>query len=798
MAQRRPRLTRTAAAGLSLFALALTVCWVLLSSPLELPDRHGGVQFLDRHGVVFAERASEARGFGMWRDRHSSHVVLATLAAEDHRFSDHLGLDPLGIARAVVTNLRAGRAAQGASTITQQLARTLWDRPAGLPGKVVEAWWALRLERALSKDAILGEYLNRVYYGDHAYGIEAAARTYLDKAASELSVAEAAFLAALPRRPAALNPWHHPERARAARDRVIDRLESLEWVSPATATQARAQRLGLRRSKEWSHAPHLVRRLPRRSGEVRTTLDLGIQQRVQDIATDVVAQLFDKQVSQASVIVVENSSAEVLAYLGSVDWSGPEGQVDGAQARRSSGSALKPFTYWLGLERGPTEGGITLASVLADLPGSWSTTHGTWTPRNYDQNYSGPVTARAALARSLNLPAARLLDRLGAAELHRRLSDLGLRSLDERPDHYGLGLTLGNGEVRLDELAAAYLTLGSGGRHRPLVYERGEGATERGRQVGDEAAAWLVLDALDDADARAPAFGVDSALEPSTPLAAKTGTSVGFRDNWAMGLTTNYTVGVWVGNFDASPMGRVSGVTGAGPILRAIVDELGSGRQERWPRPPQLVSATICPLSGERPSRSCPGVITEHFLPDTAPTDECSWHQEIEVDSGGALATGCRGAHKALAIAWPAGFSAWAAEHDVVGWPRRDRSCVASAQDANEKPASSEGGAHEVKQAHDGVSIAWPPNGVVFHIDPRSSAEHQAVPLRANVGAGTPEVTWSMDGTEIARVRAPYSARWVPVPGEHTIGLGVAGQIVAKSVIWVGGGERVHDNELPE
>jgi penicillin-binding protein 1C len=795
VAWRRFRLARAAASGFGLFVLVAVIGGVLLSSPLQLPARHGGVQFLDRHGVVFAERPSAARGFGMWRDRHSSHVVLATLAAEDHRFPDHLGLDPLGICRAIVADIRAGRAAQGASTITQQLARVLWKRPPGLPGKVVEAWWALRLERALSKNAILGEYLNRVYYGDHAYGIEAAARTYLDKAASELSIAEAALLAALPRRPTALNPWRRPERARAARDRVINRLEDLEWISPATAAQARAQRLGLRRSMEWSHAPHLVRRLPRRSGAVRTTLDLGIQQRVQAIAADVVAQLVDKQVSQASVMVVENSSAQVLAYLGSVDWSGPGGQVDGARARRSSGSALKPFTYWLGLERGATEGGITLATVLADLPGSWSTSHGTWTPRNYDPNYSGPVTARAALARSLNLPAARLLDRLGAAELHRRLSDLGLSSIDQRPDHYGLGLTLGNGEVRLDELVAAYLALGSGGRYRPLVYERGDAVGRPGRQVGDEAAAWLVLDALDDANARAPAFGVDSALEPSTPLAAKTGTSVGFRDNWAMGLTTNYTVGVWVGNFDASPMGRVSGVTGAGPILRAIVDELSSGRQERWPRPPQLVSVKICPLSGKRRSQSCPGSITEHFLPDTAPTDECSWHREIEVDSAGALATGCPGAHKALAIAWPAGFSAWAAEHDVVGWPRWDRSCVASAPHAHANSEASEGGLQAPQGAQDGVSIAWPPNGVVFHIDPRSPAEHQAVPLRANVGAGTPEVTWSMDGAEIARVRAPYSARWIPVPGEHTIGLGVAGQVVAKSVVWVGGGGTVSLDE---
>jgi len=775
--------------GLGLAALSLTIVGILLSSPLELPARQGGVQFLDRHGVVFAERTTAARGFGMWRERHSSHVVLATLAAEDHRFSDHLGLDPLGICRAIVANIHAGRAAQGASTITQQLARALWERPPGLLGKVVEAWWALRLERALSKNAILGEYLNRVYYGDHAYGIEAAARTYLDKAASELSIAEAAFLAALPRRPTALNPWRHPQRALAARDRVIDRLEYLEWISPDTATQARTQRLGLRRSKEWSHAPHLVRRLPRRSGTVKTTLDLRIQQRVQEIATDVVATLFDQQVRQASVIVVENSSAEVLAYLGSVDWGGPEGQVDGARSRRSSGSALKPFTYWLGLERGAAAGGITLASVLADLPGSWSTTHGTWTPRNYDQNYSGPVTARAALARSLNLPAARLLDRLGAAELHRRLSDLGLDSLEERPDHYGLGLTLGNGEVRLDELAAAYLTLGSGGRYRPLVYERDTDAPQPGKQVGDEAAAWLVLDALDDADARAPAFGVDSALEPSTPLAAKTGTSVGFRDNWAMGLTTNHTVGVWVGNFDASPMGRVSGVTGAGPILRAIIDELSSGRQERWTRPQQLVSATICPLSGERPSGACPGVITEHFLPDTEPVDECSWHREIEVDSGGALATGCPGASKALAIAWPAGFSAWAAEHDVVGWPRRDRSCVASTQGNQEESSLSKDVQAQPEHEHDTVSIAWPPSGVVFHIDPRSPAEHQAVPLRANVGAGTTEVAWSMNGTEIARAKAPYSARWIPVPGEHTIGLSVAGRVVDESVVWVGGGD---------
>ncbi len=756
--------------------------WV--GAPVTLPPPALSVRVLDRGGDLIAERAPPDRARGEVLAEPPAALVNALIAAEDHRFYHHPGVDPIGVARAAWANLRAGRVVQGGSTLTQQLARTLWERPPGLRGKLWEALWALRLEAHLSKDEILREYLNRVYFGGLAYGAEAAARAWLDKPASALSVAESALLVSLIRRPAELDPWRDPEAARAARDRVLRRMSALGTLEEEALALALAEPVEPRHDAVWQRAPHLVRRLlPERSGEalstdeptrraLRTTLDLALQREVEALVQDTVARLEARGASQAAALVVDRQSAEVLAYVGSAGWELPDGQVDGVMSLRSPGSTLKPFLYWLGLEEGARQGGeLTLASILPDLPGSWTTTHGTWSPENYDRRFHGPVTARYALARSLNLPAVRLLERVGVADLHRRMQDLGLSTLTDRPDHYGLGLALGGGEARLDELTAAYLALANGGLYRPLVFRPADRPT--GRRVGDARAAWLVLDALDDPAARAASFGSDSVLEADFPLSAKTGTSVGWRDNWAMGVTPEVVIGAWVGNFDGSPMVDVSGVSGAGPLLRGIAELVHDRDRAPERRPEGLTRRKVCPLSGLLPGASCPGSRVELFLAGTEPGATCDWHREVELDASGALATGCRGARRRLVVAWPAAYASWAAETEQPRWPDQDRSCAR------------EGEAH----AGEGQpGIVWPPDGVAFYLDPRDPAEHQAIPLRAAAPAGAREAEWLLDGVSLGVTGPPFQLRWVPTPGDHRLGLRVDGRDAGSVRVWVGGG----------
>jgi len=767
-----------------LLLFAAFIAWI--AWPVAIPSPLSSVRVLDRDGLLIAERAPPDRARGTWIDPLPQPFVDALVAAEDHRYYQHPGVDPLAIGRAALADLRAGRVVQGGSTLTQQLVRTLWERPPGLRGKLWEAAWALRLERHLDKRRILVEYGNRVYFGNLAYGVEAASRAYLDKPASALSSAEAALLVALIRRPGQLDPWRDPDAAKVARDRVIGRMEAVGSLSAEDAALARDEALAPRRGSSFSAAPHFVRRvLPELAGRaalepgdqptsrvIRTTLDLGLQQEVEALVRQTINRLASRGATQAAALVVDRRTAEVLAYVGSAGWNQPDGQVDGVMAPRSPGSALKPLLYWLGLEAGARNSprGITLASILPDLPGSWTTTHGTWSPQNYDRRFHGPVTARYALARSLNLPAVRLLEQVGVAELHRRLQDLGVSTLTDRPDHYGLGLVLGGGEVRLDELTAAYEALASGGRARPLTLRHGPPAESR--QVGDARAAWLVLDALDDPAARAASFGSESVLEADFPLSAKTGTSVGWRDNWAMGVTPEVVVGVWVGNFDGSPMVDVSGITGAGPLLRDIAETAHDRARGEARRPEGLEKVRVCPLSGLLPGERCPGARVEWFVKGTAPTTRCDWHREVEVDANGALATGCPGASRRLVVAWPPEYASWAAETGQIRWPDVDRSCASG------------GDAPTVTRA----GIAWPPDGVAFYLDPRDPAENQAIPLRAAAPAGARSAEWRVDGQTVATLGPPFSARWVPSPGDHRVSLRLDGQDTPAVRIWVGGG----------
>ncbi|HPB98634.1 MAG TPA: penicillin-binding protein 1C, partial [Polyangiaceae bacterium] len=567
--------------------LMLAVMVIFTPLPMELRADHrfdSSVRVFDRHGKLLAEVRAEDGARARWvsLERVGSHLPNALIAAEDTRFRMHPGIDPFAMVRAAFHNLLHRRIVSGASTLTQQLGRNLVPRPRTYWGKIREMTVALRIEASLSKDQILESYMNLVAFGPSLRGVEAASRFYFDKPTSSLSLAEAATLAAMPKGPSLYDPRSNPEGLRKRRDRILERMVEGGWASGEEAERAKREPLTVHARPTGWGAPHLMRGLllgtvhpeigplAERASELRTTLDGALQREVQFAARSLVSSLRDKQVSTASVVVLDNASGHVLAWIGAHDFfdRSAQGQNDGVLALRQPGSALKPFVYATAM----SDLGWTAATVLPDVELHLPSTRGTYTPVNYDGTQHGPVRLREALANSYNIPAVYAASVLGPERVVEQLRAFGFGSFDREPDYYGAAIALGDGEVRLIDLANAYATLARGGVLKPIRAltgikdSRGEEIpipVSEEKPVISGAIARIITDILADRHARLAAFGPNSALELPFPVAAKTGTSKGFRDNLAVGYTPKATVAVWVGNFDGSPMNGVSGVTGA-------------------------------------------------------------------------------------------------------------------------------------------------------------------------------------------------------------------------------------------
>jgi len=591
--------------GLGGLATAGALGWYALPWCVDLPagldEVTASPQLLDRHGEPLHHLALPdfTRRTPVERADLPDDLIACTLAAEDKRFHAHGGVDLLATARAARDWCLEGRQVSGASTVTQQLVK-LGQEPQARTLKVkgVEALQARQLEMRWSKDEILVGYFNRLNYGNHRIGPVEAARFYFQKPLAQLSLAECALLAGLPQAPSRLNPLDHPERALARRGVVLDRLEKVS--NDARIAKAKVEPLSLRPLREESLAPWLPAMVQGAGVELRTSLDRGLQETLERVVAEEVQRLKESNLQHAAVVVLDNKQSEILGLVSSGNWDDPRGgQINGALTPRSPGSALKPFTYALAFERGGRHPG----SIVADIPTRIRTIEGLDAPENFDRAFRGPVTIRRALACSLNVPAMRELNRLGGPEpLHELLVDLDFDSMGDDPVEHGLGLTLGNAPVTLLDLAEGYATLARGGKHRPatLGFEEHEW-----KRVLSAKSAWMITDVLADPMARAPSFGRRGPLELPFHCAAKTGTSSDFRDNWCVGYTSDFTVAVWAGNFDHSPMKGVSGVDGAGPIFRRTMEWLHRNETPEVPAQPEgLVKVRIDPRSGKLASGS--------------------------------------------------------------------------------------------------------------------------------------------------------------------------------------------------
>ena len=608
----KQRLYVVAVAGLS---TALITLWFLTLPPL-LPSYNRVVSawqpseawlyardgtLIDSQRVNFATRRL---GWVRLKDIAPA-LTHAVIASEDKRFLAHGGVDWIAMGSTIRARFDGSRS-RGASTLSMQVAAFL-SPDLARPGarswrdKLRQMSAARALESGWSKDQILEAYLNLAGFRGEAQGIGAAALSLFGKTPATLTGDESALIAAL-----LPNPNASPGEV-AVRACRITHANCVPIQAQAAAMLSSQRRLAL----DPGFAPHLAAKLLTKPGmKVTTTLDRDIQAFATQALRRQLLGLGSTRARDGAVIVVDNSSGDVLAYVGGVGGGSTAAQVDGADGLRQAGSTLKPFLYGMVMEKG----WLTPASILDDSPVQLDTASGLYVPQNYDHAFKGPVSARTALASSLNVPAVRALVIGGTDSFRDRLWDLGYHGLTEDGAYYGFSLALGSAEVTLLEQAAAYRALAIGGRWAPLRL-RSDDPRSPLRQVMSPQASWLVGSILADASARSTTFGIDSALKLPFWAAAKTGTSKAMRDNWCVGYTQRYTVAVWIGNLEGDSMKAVSGTSGAAPVWRDLMLALHA----RAPSPPPAVPEGIetRPISfagGIEPPRR------EYFLRGTGQT----------------------------------------------------------------------------------------------------------------------------------------------------------------------------------
>ncbi len=618
---------RAASLTLVLIPLALLVWWIVpwfIPLPENLLQSPSGSELiLDRNGIPLTHLAlpNATRSLPVNFYDLPKTIIDCTLAAEDKRFFSHSGVDLLATARALKDLVAHREIISGASTITQQLIKISSPPAHRTPlTKIRETLAARRLEILWSKKEILTAYLNRLDYGNRRTGIAEAASFLFQKPLPDLSLAEAALLAGLPQSPSRLNPLRHPHRAIKRRDTVLLRLDAKEKSDTAKIHTALAEPLSLRPLREHENTPWIrTFSRPQTNAPTRCTIDSQLQNDFEKIVSEETAKLKDANLRHAALVCIHNPTGEILALVSSANWHDSRGgQFNGALIPRSPGSTLKPFTYLLAMQNNQR----SPASILADIPSPFRTPQGLELPENYDRNYRGPVTLRSALACSLNVPALRELNALGGpAILHNALTQLGLGTLGNDPTPYGLGLTLGNAPVRLLELSNAYATLARLGHHlEPILFQKNKTRSIPQRLL-PEISSYLIADILSDPNARAPSFPPGGPLDLPFRCAIKTGTSSNYRDNWCIGYTPKFTIGVWAGNFENQPMKNLSGISGAAPIFHRAMIRLHNKQNPSWfTQPAGLTEITIDTRNGKI---ICPDTQNPHARNELVPT----WNQ---------------------------------------------------------------------------------------------------------------------------------------------------------------------------
>ncbi len=753
-------------------AFVMGVLWV--SIPEEKIRPAESYRFYDARGEMLAVLLSDDDFFRMKipLENISPLFIDTLLIKEDQYFFDHPGVNPLSIARAMGTNLRQGRIVSGASTLTMQLARMLDRRNRTYFNKIVELFRAIKLERHFSKQEILEHYLAIAPYGGNIEGVEAAAYAYFGKSAEYLSPAEIALLIALPRSPNALRPDRHPARARQTRDKILQVMRERELIDEQQYLLSLQEPVPTSRQAFPNHIPHTAWSLRARYPQKyvhQLTIERNIQSRTHALLKQHVLSLEERGITNGAAVVMDTRTREVKAIVGSRDYfdQASLGANNGATSFRSPGSTLKPFLYALAVDSGV----VSEKTVLYDIP----VNYGGYSPQNYSKEFRGLVTMRDALAESLNVVAVTLSEKIGYQKLHRFLRRANVSSLKENADYYGLPLVLGGVEMSLLELTSLYTVLANEGGFKPYRLH-GDDQTEPGsdnaeRQLISPEASWIITEILTDVER--PDFPSSWEFSSSRPtIAWKTGTSYAHQDAWSVGYTPEFTIGVWIGNFDATPAKGLSGSSVAAPLLFDVFQAVTQNPHQWFDKPALVQKRSVCAECGLPGNRYCESEIEEYFVPTVmGPVISrlCEVSQKIVIDRR----TGYQATNETPSMdklqkifkVWPSEVAMFLLEHGV---PVRN----VPAYDINNMAG----------QKYYPPVIQSPVKNTRYIKRPDQLKDHeQAIKLRVATTNRVRQVSWFLNEKHVATVD----------PGEPVYINPPVGEYVVRVVDEVGGEDRV-------
>jgi penicillin-binding protein 1C len=731
-----------------LFALMIVAVRLFPHRPLSSYAPSSTAVF-DAQGRLLRLTLAQDQQYRLWTPLKdvAPEMVQALLLHEDQHFYDHPGVNPAALLRAA-TATYSGGVRQGGSTITMQLARLIWHLNTRSPwGKLVQIARALQLELCYSKNEILEAHLNLLPYGQNIQGVGAASLIYFGKTADHLSLPESLTLALIPQSPMNRDPAQgEPASLRDARQRLFAR-----WVDAHPHPQAQEQAnliampLQYRGLRSLPFAvPHLTEMLLQGGahGAIHSTLDSGLQRVLEQQIAAYVQRGQRINVRNAAAMLVDSRTQEVKALVGSADFfdAGIQGQVNGTQAKRSPGSALKPFIYALAMDQGL----IHPQSVLKDAP----TSFGPFSPENFDGQFVGPITAHDALIRSRNIPAIALSAKLAQPSFYQFLKTAGIAHMSSE-QHYGLALALGGGEVTMEELATLYTMLANRGVLKPLRYTAGADSGEGLRLLSEESS-FMVLDILrDNLRPDAPYAERSQRL----PVAWKTGTSWGFRDAWTAGTFGPYVLVVWVGNFDGSSNPAFVGIQAAAPLFFQIVDAVKLAKpnmaEPAFRGAPNLARVEVCAASGDLPNADCPQTATTWFIPGKSPIRVSQIHRRVLIDT--------RSGRQACAP-----FDARYVRSEVFEfWPSDLQRLFAQAGMPRRRPPPS--GDCAVGDSIGGIApaITSPLSGASYELRAGRVGE-ETIAFNANVDADVRAVYWFVDDAFVGAGKPGVAMGWVP------------------------------------
>jgi penicillin-binding protein 1C len=735
------RVALVAAVAASSLWLALIGAVYAVPLPARAADWSIAVEYRDGEPAYIFLTGDEKWRLPVTLDRVDPKFVDALIALEDQRFESHIGVDPIAIGRAALSNVTSLRRVSGGSTITMQLSRLLEPRPRTVRSKLVEMFRAVQLDARMTKRDILEAYLSRTPYGRNLEGIESAAWSYFGHGAAHLSPLEIATLLAVPQGPARYAPAKaNAERLQTRRGAILGKLIAAGVFSAADAQAALAEARAVAPPTKLRpmprNAPHAAVWLRDRSpGQVRirSTLDRGAQALAEKVVALHAPELRRKHIYNGSVVVVDHATREIVALVGNLDFTDHKhgGQIAMFKRARSPGSTLKPLLYSLAIDRG-----LALPEYLvADVP----VEYGTYRPHNFDGDYMGLVTLREALSRSLNVPFVDLLHQLGVEPFIAELQKSGVALSRAKHGEYGLSLIAGGIELTPLEVASLYVTLAEDGVYKPLRILAGEAppAARAGQPVYGAAAAWLTREALSLRDR--PDFPKRRDILRGLPpeIHWKTGTSFGYRDAWSVGSGPAYTALVWLGNVDQRPSFELVGSEAAGPVLFDVLEGLADRTRKALPPSPpaELTEIEVCAYSGHIASAACTHRVNVRASLHAVPTEPCPYHQICRAE----------GREPESYVALPSSVTAWLVERNRAVPPVPDRCATSIAPPI----------------------MMTPSEGQVVTLIPGVPEKNQVVPLTASTRATT--LSWFVDGTLVGTAPANQRVYWTPAVGTHDV-----------------------------